>query len=130
VRVADLKALRAGGLDPSRGHHKAKTKAKAGKRRASVSSGFTAVRTRREEQLARLAEIEVRKKSGQLIDVSRVRAEVVTAGVMIRESLLAIPERLAAVCAAETDEQRIRQLMDAEIRHALAGLVETFEAAH
>lgn len=127
VRVADLRRLRKQGLDPSRGRHKGAAGESAA---GGVSSGFTAVRTKREEQLVRLAEIEVRKKSGQLIEVSRVHDQVKSAGVMIRESLLAIPERLAAVVAAESDEQKIRQLMDAEIRHALAGLVETFEAAH
>jgi phage terminase Nu1 subunit (DNA packaging protein) len=84
--------------------------------------GFTAARTRREEQQAVLAELDVRKRTGELVEWSKVEAMNASTAVMVRESLLAIPDRLAAVLAAETDERRVRQLLDSELRTALASL--------
>lgn len=122
VRLAELRALRATDLDPSRGNHKPKTVPPGGEVELQTSKGFTAARTHREEQLAHLAEIEVRTKLGELVEWSKIEALNASTAVMIRESLLAVPDRLASVLAAETDEKQIRAMIDNEIRAALAHL--------
>lgn len=123
VRIAELRALRATDLDPSRGNHKPKGEPPAGAEiELPPSRGFTAARTHREEQLAHLAEIEVRTKLGELVEWSKIEALNASTAVMIRESLLAVPDRLASVLAAETDEKLIRSMIDNEIRAALAHL--------
>jgi hypothetical protein len=126
VRLVQLRAVRATDLDPSRGHHKAQQKVPSAVHvdppQDPPNRGFTAARTRREEQQAVLAELDVRKRTGELVEWSKVEAMNASTAVMVRESLLAIPDRLAAVLAAETDERRVRQLLDSELRTALASL--------
>jgi hypothetical protein len=122
VRLAQLRAVRAEGLDPSRGHHKGTPRATAAPAAAPLTVGFTAARTSREQQMALLAEMDVRQRMGELVEWSKVEALNASTAVMIRESLLAIPDRLAAVLAAELDERRVRQLLDSELRTALASL--------
>lgn len=150
VKLSQVTKLRQHGLDPARGNHKGggqlpDTKSGRGKSKAApkrtgaarpttvpppapdanvvVRGTFTAVRTRREEQQARLAEIEVRERLGELVEWDKVEALNAATAVMMREALLVIPDRLAAVLAAESDEIRVRALLDAEIRGALELLV-------
>lgn len=128
VRLAQLRAVRANDLDPSRGKHKAKAAPfdpAAALRDIppdGPTGGFTAARTKREEQQALLAELDVRKRTGELVEWAKVEALNASTAVMIRESLLAIPDRLAAVLAAEADERRVRQVLDSELRSALEAL--------
>ncbi len=123
VRREDVHRLRAEELDPSRGRHKPRGKKKPQRKVSSGGSGFTAARTKREIAQAMLLELELRKKSGELVDALEVKREIATQVVLLREALLSIPERLGSLMAGEGDENRKRTLMDSEIRHALATFV-------
>lgn len=125
VRLAQVKHLRADGLDPSRGKHKAQTKKAPApvKEAGAIQKGsFTAVRTRREQQMALLAELDVRKRIGELVEWAKVEALNASTAVMIREAMLAIPARVAAILAAETDEAKVEELLDTEMRTGLTAL--------
>ena len=45
----------------------------------------------------------------------------------MRDALLNIPERLAAMLAAEADERRVHEILAAEIRAALEALMDGSE---
>lgn len=125
VRLAELRAVRAFDLDPARGKHKPQKQSAPGgspEQELPTSTGFTAARTRREEQMAYLAELDVRQRLGELVEWDKIEALNASTAVMIRESLLAIPDRLASVLAAESEEKQIRAMIDNEIRAALAHL--------
>jgi phage terminase Nu1 subunit (DNA packaging protein) len=68
---------------------------------------FRKLRLANDEKEARLVEADV---------VARVWANMAT---LLRNKLLSIPNTLAQRCAFETDPFEIRNMIDAEIKHAL-----------
>lgn len=68
---------------------------------------------------AKKAELEYRKMAGELVPVDEVRNEVARLAVSLREAILQVSSRLAAVVAAESDTGRCYELIDAELRQAL-----------
>jgi len=88
--------------------------------KAGVS--LTEARTRKECALAGLREIQLRQKRGELVLVSEVRAERFRTGRMVRDRLENVPSRVCVLCAAETDQHRIHDLLMKEIREALEEL--------
>ena len=79
-------------------------------------------RTRREIAEANLAEMREAEERGKLIQVSAVRATWAARIASTRDALLQIPSRLAPVLAAETNLATVTQLMEDELRQALAEL--------
>jgi hypothetical protein len=92
-------------------------------------SSLTAERVRTQSLRARLLEQELQKKTGKLIDVEQVRAAAMETGQMVRDSLLQIPDRISAICAAETDEHKVRLILDEEIRSSLERLADSISGA-
>ena len=79
-------------------------------------------RIKSEIERAKLLEIKARVEAGKYVDADDVRVAAFNKARVVRDSLLNIPERLAAVLAAESDERRVHQIMVAEIRSALEEL--------
>jgi len=79
-------------------------------------------RIKSEVEKAKLLEIKARVEAGKYVDADDVKLAAFNKAREVRDSLLNIPERLAAVLAAEGDERRVHQIMDAEIRAALEEL--------
>jgi hypothetical protein len=73
----------------------------------------------RESYLARLAKIEFEEKSAKLVSRDEVQIAAFTKARTVRDSLLNIPDRLAATLAAETDADNVHQMLTVEIRKAL-----------
>ncbi|MBE0656817.1 MAG: hypothetical protein IH602_03950 [Bryobacteraceae bacterium] len=73
----------------------------------------------RESYLARLAKIEFEEKSAKLVSRDEVQVAAFTKARTVRDSLLNIPDRLAATLAAETDADNAHQMLTVEIRKAL-----------
>ena len=88
------------------------------------ASGLDYFRARaiRESYLARLAKIEFEEKTAKLISRDEVQVAAFTRGRTIRDNLLNLADRLAATLAAESDADRVHQLLSAEIRQALEEL--------
>ncbi|MFK0571959.1 hypothetical protein [Endozoicomonas sp.] len=80
---------------------------------------FVTARTMREAFKAKLAKLEYEEKSGQLTDASKVREDAFKAGRIIRDELLAIPDRLADVLAAEEDADAVRKIIFDELEQVL-----------
>ncbi len=80
---------------------------------------FVTARTMREAFRAKLAKLEYEEKSGKLTDAGKVRNDAFKAGRIIRDELLAIPDRLADVLAAEDDPGSVRQIIFEELEKVL-----------
>lgn len=83
---------------------------------------FQMARTRREIAEANLAEMREHELEGKLIRVEAIRAAWAKRISATRDALLQLPHRLAPVLAAETEMERVSQLLDVELRQALTEL--------
>ena len=94
---------------------------------APVAGGLDYFRARavRENYLARLAKIEFEEKTAKLISRDEVQVAAFTKGRTARDNLLNIPDRLAATLAAESDADKVHQILTGEIRKALDELAGT-----
>lgn len=79
-------------------------------------------RGRREKAEAAIAEMKEAEMRGTLIRADVVRSALATKISAARDALLQIPSRLAPVLAAETDLERVTEVLEAELRQALAQL--------
>ena len=89
---------------------------------ASVDGTLAAAQLRKETALADLREMEVRRKRGELVEKVKVEAEAFRCGRTVRDALMAVPDRLAAVLASETDQKKVHLMLTKEIRQALEAL--------
>ena len=80
---------------------------------------YSRARAVRENYLARLANIEFEEKTAKLISRDEVQVAAFTKARTARDNLLNIPDRLAATVAAESDADKVHQILTAEIRKAL-----------
>ncbi len=80
---------------------------------------YASARTMREAYRAKMARLDYEEREKQLIDASQVREEAFQAGRIIRDALLAIPDRVSDVLAAEPDPVQVKLLMMQEINDVL-----------
>jgi len=76
----------------------------------------------RELYLARLAKIEFEERAAKLVSRDEVTVAAFTKARTIRDNLLNIPDRVAAMLAAESDPTQVHQILSDEIRKALIEL--------
>jgi len=89
-----------------------------------TSSAFQQSRSLKEGFLAQLTELEYRRKAGELVALSDVEKEWSSVMSTIRNRMLLLPAKLAPKLAALTEPGECHQVIDAEIRSALAQLAE------
>lgn len=87
-----------------------------------LSTLLLKTRIKSEVEKAKLLEIKARVEAGKYVDADEVKIAAFNRARVVRDSLLNIPERLAAMLAAEDDASRIHALLHAEIRSALEDL--------
>jgi hypothetical protein len=73
----------------------------------------------RELYLARLAKIDFEERTSKVVSRDEVTVAAFTKARTIRDNLLNIPDRLAAMLAAESDAARAHEILTVEIRKAL-----------
>jgi hypothetical protein len=73
----------------------------------------------REAYLARLAKIEYEERTGKLISRDEVQVAAFNRFRVFRDNMLNIPDRMAAMLAAESDARKVHELLTGEIRKAL-----------
>ncbi len=73
----------------------------------------------RENYMARLAKIEFEERTGKVVNRDEVQVAAFNRFRAFRDGMLNIPDRLAAVLAAEGDAARVHELLTTEIRKAL-----------
>ena len=87
-----------------------------------TASGYQTARALHETYRARTARLEFERLSGMLVPADDVRSQAFTAARRVRDSILALPDRLAPVLAAITDPAEIHRALAAELRQALEEL--------
>lgn len=101
-------------------------RANSGKRGDAPSGGgdqggkeYWESKARREKAEATMAELRAEELARQLVSVERVRAASMRMSRMLRDSLLAIPSKLAPILATESDSHTIEQTLAEALRRAL-----------
>lgn len=77
---------------------------------------------RKEIAQAQLEQLKLAKESGKYIEADVARAAIEDIGVRTQKAFLAIPDRIAAVLAAERDTFKVQRLLEGEIRGVLTSL--------
>lgn len=80
---------------------------------------YTVSRAVREAYTARLAKLEYEEKVGTLVKADDVKLTWFNTLRIIRDRVLQLPDRMAATIAAETDVNKIKADMGAELRRIL-----------
>jgi hypothetical protein len=86
---------------------------------------YWAARSKRERAEAAIAEMRLAELEGKLIRSDAIRSAWSRKIATTRDALLQIPHRLAPILAAEADMERVGQLLEDELRQALAELSRT-----
>ena len=79
-------------------------------------------RIKSEVERAKLLEIKAKVEAGKYVDADDVKVAAFNKARVVRDALLNIPERLAAMLATENDPARVHELLAVEIRMALEEL--------
>jgi hypothetical protein len=87
-----------------------------------LSTLLLKTRIKSEVERGRLLELKAKVEAGKYVDADEVKVAAFNRGRAVREALLNIPDRLAAVLAAESDGSKVHALLAAEIRQALEEL--------
>ena len=77
-------------------------------------------KTRREGALAELAELELAKRRGELVDRERVEAMAFSVGRMLRDAVLGLPTQLAPELSTMTDSFQIEVKLREALRQVFA----------
>lgn len=80
---------------------------------------YAAEKARRERAAANLAELDYKKRIGQLGELDAMHRKAFQVARQVRDSLTSMPDRLAPVLAAERDEARVHGLLLEEITRVL-----------
>ena len=83
---------------------------------------FAEAQAEKERYKAKLAKLEYEHKIGQLVDRESVEREAFRVARVVRDAMLSIPDRLAALVTAETDQAKNHAILTKEIMAALKGL--------
>ena len=82
-------------------------------------SQYTKARAVREHYQARLAKIDYEERISKLVSADEVQVAAFNKFRQFRDQMLNIPDRMAALLAAETEAAMCHQILDEEIRKAL-----------
>jgi hypothetical protein len=105
-RVQESDAVDRGGEPPT----------SAGEARTGDAGAYKHAATRERIAKARLAELELAEKAGQLVRRAEVETAIFGLARQAMEALDALADRLAAQCAAEADVERVHALITAQTR--------------
>lgn len=83
---------------------------------------FGEAQAKREHYKALLAELDYRKRSGELVEVAAVEKEAFRVGRQVRDALMALPDRLAGVLAAESNQHEVHAILLKEVHQSLEAL--------
>ena len=82
-------------------------------------------RTRLTRARADQAELVLRLRQGELVEVQAVKRDAFKAARMVRDNLLSLPDRLAGIVSSEADQTKNHALLTRELRQALEALADT-----
>ncbi len=79
-------------------------------------------RIKSELEKSKLLEIKARVEAGKYVDADEVKVAAFNRARIVRDGLLNIPDRMASLLAAESNEHKVHELLTLEIRTALEEL--------
>lgn len=88
------------------------------------AAALIAAKARREAAEAQLAELELAEKRGEIMAVGEHKRVLFAVARSVRDALLQIPVRAAALLSAESSTQGCQAILDAEIHKALQQLAD------
>jgi hypothetical protein len=80
---------------------------------------YSRARAVRENYLARMSKLDFEERSGKLVSRDEIQVAAFNKFRTFRDGMLNLPDRLAAVLAAESDSAKVHELLATEIRKAL-----------
>lgn len=86
------------------------------------SMNFARVKAVHESLKARKVKLELEQMEGSLVDAKAVKESAFKQARLVRDTLLAVPQRLAPVIANESNEHRVHELIHDEIVSVLRTL--------
>jgi hypothetical protein len=89
---------------------------------AAAIPSFAQSRAIREAYAARLTRLEYDQRSARLVDKAELKMRLAKLHMGVRDALRTIPDRVAPIVAAETDQAKIHAMLLKEIGQALEGL--------
>lgn len=95
---------------------------KAEARTESDGADLDALRARKLELDAELRALQLAKEKGEVCNLAELERTLSGIVIHCRSQLLALPQRLAPLLVGETDETRMTQVIQAEVRLALTEL--------
>lgn len=90
--------------------------------RAVGTESLAVSKAKREAFMAELARLEYELKAGQLVPIEDVKKEAFRTARIVRDTILNIPDRLAAELAAEPNQFNVHKRLSEELRKALEEL--------
>jgi hypothetical protein len=94
------------------------------RKRKTNNSTYTEARTQEKKLKIELLRLEVSLRKGAMVLTKDVEFAAFTAARELRDRMLNIPDRVAAIVAAETDEVRVRDIITESIENELTALIE------
>lgn len=89
---------------------------------ASNNPAIAKSQAKKEEFRAKLVELEYEERVGTLVRKDEVEKEMFQIGRLVRDAVLNVPSRLAGIIAAESDQRKVHDLLERELRQALEAL--------
>lgn len=96
--------------------------------KASAAPTYWTNKSHREGAMAELAELEVGRRRGELVDAAQVRKAAFDAARLVRDSMLALPAQLAPEFAVISDAFAIEQRLRQALRRTLEDLAKMSDA--
>lgn len=89
---------------------------------AEEPGSLVAWRAKREQFAAKKAELDYLERTGELIDRDQIKTAAFQRGRVVREALLSIPDRVAALIASKTNTAEVHKILTDEITAAIREL--------
>jgi len=80
---------------------------------------YSRARAVRENYMARMSKLDFEERTGKLVSRDEIQVAAFNKFRTFRDGMLNLPDRLAAVLAAESDSAKVHELLATEIRKAL-----------
>ena len=88
---------------------------------------YSESRAMREQYKAKMAKVEYDQRIGRLVLVEKVKNEGFKLGRMLRQGLMSMPDRIAAIVASETDPGKVHACITKELNNVLEVLDERIQ---
>ncbi len=93
-------------------------------------SDYKLHRAKREAANAQLQQLKADELAGKLIAADQVERDAYNLARGLRDAILSVPDRVAAILAAEQDARRVSEILHEEIEKALNGLIDAASKDH